>query len=357
MCKQKLIGAIVALSTVGLMATTYAEITTSADLRVREEYIDQDGKDGRNRMRIRGRVKLAAEINETLSGAFRLATGGGDPVSRNQSFDGAFSSKNFGLDQAYLDWAPAGGSLSFTGGKIPNPMIIVKDLVWDGDVTPEGVNVNFSGGEGVPLEINSGYYVVEERSSADETTLWGSTITTELAGLNLGIGYFLYDNIKGQGPVFGDDALGNSTMMVGEGDDAKDVLANDYGIFEVGASYGADLGGMPGKIYADYVVNNDADTDGDTGYQIGVGIGKAKAPGSWSLDLNYRELEADAVFATFADSDNGGGGTDHEGWKLSGKYQVAKNLQAAFAYFMNSVDPDGIDADYNRLQLDLIAKF
>jgi hypothetical protein len=357
MNKQKLIGAMIALGSIALLTTTYAELSISGDLRVRVEHIDQDDRDERDRLRIRGRIKMDADLNDNARVGLRLATGSDDPVSRNQSLDGNFSLKNFGLDQAFIDWTPGGGSLTFTGGKMENPMVIVKDLVWDGDVTPEGIKVNFSGGEGASLEVNSGYYVVEERSGDDETTLWGSTVTTEICGINLGVGYFLYDQVKGRAPVYGDEAFGNTTTTIGTGDDASEVLANDYGLLEVGASYGLDLGGMPGKFYADYVVNNDADTEGDTGYQVGVAIGKAKDPGSWSLDLNYRDLEADAVYATFADSDAFGGGTDGAGWKLSGKYQVAANFQAAFAYLINTIEPDGKDLGYNRLQLDVVATF
>ena len=357
MNKQKLIGAMIALGSIALLTTTYAEISISGDLRVRGEHIDQDARDERDRLRIRGRIKMDADLNDNAQVGLRLATGSGDPVSRNQSLDGSFSLKNFGLDQAFIDWTPGGGSLTFTGGKMVNPMVIVKDLVWDGDVTPEGINVNFSGGEGVPLEINSGYYVVEERSGDDETTLWGSTATTDIAGVHIGVGYFMYDEVKGRGPVFKDNAFGNTTTRIGEGDDAVDVLANDYGLLEFAASYGVDLGGLPGKIYLDYVVNREATTAGDTGYQVGVGIGKVGEPGTWSLDLNYRDLEADAVFATFTDSSFTGGGTNGEGWKFSGKVQLTRNLQAAFACFINRIDPGGEDIDYHRLHIDLSARF
>ena len=75
------------------------------------------------------------------------------------------------------------------------------------------------------------------------------------------------------------------------------------------------------------------------------------------LDYNYRELEADAVVGAFSDSDSFGGGTDGKGHKVSGKYQIAKNWQFGAAFFMNDIGLEGSSKDYNRLQLDLIAKF
>lgn len=335
----------------------YDKFKIGGDLRLRHEYIDQDNKDEtRTRWRYRARIKAGADVTDNFSVGFRLASGGNDPVSTNQSFDGGFTSKGLQFDRAFGKY-DAGNGFSVTGGKMSNPMVLVKDLVWDGDLNPEGVNLNFGTDlGGADLDINTGYYFVEERSSADDTTLWGTTATTTFdmgSKVMVGVGYFLYDNIKGEGLLVDDDSFGNTT--VSDGDD--DVYASDYGIFEVGASTTIDLGFGPLKVYGDYVVNNDAETDEDTGYQFGASIGKAKDPGTWSFDVNYRELEADAVFAAFTDSDFSGGGTGGEGIRLSGKYAVAKNTSLGATYFINSIDPDGDDIDYNRLQVDLALKF
>jgi hypothetical protein len=357
MFKRILVG-IMALGVPGLGLTLAgAEVDVGGDIRLREEYVDQEGRDERNRLRFRSRVNITAKESDQVKAGLRLSSGGDSPIGRNQSLDDSFSLKHINLDRAFVDWHLDDAPLRVTGGKMANPMVLARDLVWDGDVTPEGINLNLGGGEAWPLDINTGFYVVEERRDDDETTLWGSTATADIVGLHIGVGYFMYDEVKGRGPVFRDNAFGNTTTRIGEGDDAVEVLANDYGLFEFAASCGADLGGLPGTIYLDYVVNHEATSAGDTGYQVGIGIGKVGEPGTWSLDLNYRDLEADAVFATFADSSFIGGGTNGEGWKFSGKVQLSRNLQAAFACFINRIDPGGEAMDYHRLHVDLSAKF
>ena len=84
----------------------YETIKLKGDLRFRHEWIDQDGKDTRNRWRLRLRLGASAQVNEDLDVNLRLASGSDDPISTNQSLDSGFSTKNFGLDRAYLDWHP-----------------------------------------------------------------------------------------------------------------------------------------------------------------------------------------------------------------------------------------------------------
>ena len=64
-------------------------------------------------------------------------------------------------------------------------------------------------------------------------------------------------------------------------------------------------------------------------------------------------IEADAVIATFNDSDFGGGGTDASGHILKGKYAVSKSISLAGTYFVNEIDRfQGAEHDYSRFQLD-----
>ena len=95
----------------------------------------------------------------------------------------------------------------------------------------------------------------------------------------------------------------------------------------------------------------------DTGFVVGAKLGKAKDQGSYELGYDYRDVEADAVVGAFADSDSGGGGTDIDGHRLSGKYQFTKYVQGAVTLFFNGIDPDGADVDYTRGQFDLSVKF
>jgi len=340
-------------------------ISMKGDLRFRYEWIDKEGKDTRNRFRIRARLALKGEVNEDVDVHLRLASGSGDPVSRNQTLDGGFSSKDFRLDQAYVDWHPeVVEGVSLWAGKMKQPFVVVKDLIWDGDLTPEGAAIKYKlGGEALDVMANLAVLMPEERSSDDDTYLYGVQLAGKAHpgdGVSVlgGVSWFLYDNMEGFPLLFDDgNSFGNTTEggvvdpATGEASDL--VYANDFSEFEAFVKVSVNPG-IPVSVYGDYVLNTDADNE-DTGFMVGVTLGKAKEPGSAQVDYNYRDLEADAVVGAFSDSDYIGGGTGGDGHKIQGKYQLAKNWQFSATLFVTQIE-DG-DLDYDRAQVDLIAKF
>jgi hypothetical protein len=361
--KKYIAMAAVAMVAAGSMKTQAAEITEDisigGDIRFRHESIDAEGKETRDRQRVRARVSLDADVTDGVKAKFRLASGSSDPVSSNQTLDGGFSSKDFNLDRAYIEWAPvpdAGATLML--GKMKNPWAKMKGLVWDSDLNPEGVALQ-AGND--TIFFNAAYLIAEERSSDDETFMVGAQIgsnvkLTDAAKAMVGISYFGWDNMKGHGLLFDEeDSFGNSTI---EAADGSLTYAEDFGQFQAFGKVSIKAG-LPISVYADYIVNNDADGDQDTAYLVGFGLGKTKDPGSWSFDYNFREVEADAVVGAFTDSDSFGGGTDGDGSKLGFKYQLAKSWEFNATYFINKqgIQPGHSSKDYDRLQLDLIASF
>jgi len=122
-------------------------LNLSGDFRYRHEYIDDSAKDKtRNRQRIRGRLGLKAKINNDWSAIFRITTGSSDsPTSTNQTLDGSFSSKNIWFDTAYVDWHPQSydGFNAYLGKmKVPFYKVGKNQLIWDGDLTPEGIAIS-----------------------------------------------------------------------------------------------------------------------------------------------------------------------------------------------------------------------
>ena len=77
-------------------------IKVSGDFRYRMENIDQEGSEDRDRSRLRARISLDATVNETVKVGVRLASGNDDPTSTNQSFDKFATTKDFGLDRAFV---------------------------------------------------------------------------------------------------------------------------------------------------------------------------------------------------------------------------------------------------------------
>ena len=72
-----------------MAAVSWAErMRWKGDFRYRYENIEEEGKDGRNRSRIRARAALVADVTPTVEVGLGLATGGNDPVSANVTLGG-----------------------------------------------------------------------------------------------------------------------------------------------------------------------------------------------------------------------------------------------------------------------------
>ncbi len=342
------------------------------DARYRYEYIDDDATDSedRHRHRIRARLGLTAEINDEWDLGFRIATGqgevSGDPVSTNQTFDEAFSKKPIWLDQAFVGYHPQWfEGLNVIAGKMENPFYKVgkNQLIWDGDLTPEGAALTYGHpfNDKTSVNLAAGGFWVNEESSGGDTSLWGFQgyfkhqidKPTYVLG---GAGWYDYGNIQGEESLAdewddaGDEFFGNTSA-------AGDVYASDYDLLELFAEFGTELGKLPVAVYGDYVQNTAAD-DEDTGWLVGVQLNKAKDPGSWQLDWDYREIERDAVVGQFNDSDFIAGGTGGKGHRFGAGYVVARNVTTNLTYFMAEFDRSGIEGEkYDRVQVDLAFKF
>ena len=182
-------------------------IKLSGDLRYRHESIDQDGSEERTRHRVRARVGLKAKPAAGTEVGVRLASGGSDPVSTNQSLDGSFSTKGLQLDRAYIK-QNVGADNVLTLGKMGNPFFLPakSSLMWDSDLNPEGIAWNF-GGDG--FFANAAAFSVEERSSSSDTLMLGGQagLTGKLDNgirYTAGIGFYDYSAVKGRSPLFDD---------------------------------------------------------------------------------------------------------------------------------------------------------
>lgn len=327
-------------------------ITFSGDIRDRFEYIDERGKDVRTRNRIRFRLGATAKVNDDLSVGFRLASGGDDPTSTNQTLDGAFSTKGIQLDLAYFDYKLT-DALTLTGGKMKNPFYIPAKtpVFWDGDLNPEGFALGFEndGWQGALAGFS-----VDERSSADDVLLFGGQLTKAVelgeGKLVAGLGYYDYQELQGSSPLFDGKARGNTL-------DAAGKIASDFNIVEGLVEYKTKLASQPFSVFATYYQNTEAD-DLDTGYALGFGLGKVSGSGSWSLGYSYLDLEADSVYALFNDSDFAGGETDSKGHIVKAGYGIRKNVALGMTYISSEQDQSkASQTDYDRLQMDLQIKF
>jgi hypothetical protein len=344
------------------------KIQPYGDFRFRYEYRDSDWKSGSDdRFRIRARVGAKIQINEEFMFDFRVATAqffddedegrtvGGDFRSGNKTLGDYWVSDNAWIDRAYLIWTPNWAeNWTFKFGKMGNPFYKVgkNQLIWDGDVNPEGVAFQYKKDK---LFVNGMFGQVEENgSSADKRMLGiqGGLVHAFESGnkLTYGASYFDYSNVEGEEPII-DGLFAGNTTFDGE------TYAFDYNLLEGFAQYDTKLGDMPVSVYGNYVVNTASGVEEDTGWLIGTTLNKAKKPGSWQFGYTYRDLEADAVFGAFTDSDFARDGvTNSRGHTFNYTYALAKNTAISATYFHDeNLNHD--KSDNKRLQIDLKVKF
>jgi hypothetical protein len=338
------------------------KVKLKGDFRYRHETIKVEDRDARNRQRIRARIGIEAQANDNVKLGFQLAGGSDDPVSTNETLTNGFSTKDIRLDLAYFEMSSKRvPGLKFSGGKIKNPYYKPggSDLIWDGDLNPEGGSLQYSaGGDSVRLFTNLGGYWVHERSSDDDSGLLGMQGGVEFSfpekrgSFTAGVSYFNYTDIAGRPTIFDDeDSFGNSV-------DENGRYLFDYDLLELFGAVKINAGSVPLEVFMDYVKNvAGGGIVDDEAWMAGASIGKVKDPRSWQIRYNYRHLESDAVLGIFTDSDFIGGGTNGKGHKLGFDYQLTKNFTAGATYFINKLGMSSDADDYHRLQLDMVFKF
>ncbi len=327
-------------------------IDFKGDVRLRYEAIDEEFEANRDRMRFRARFGFTAAVSDDVKVVLQLASGGDNPVSTNQTIDDGFSTKDIGLDLAYVDWS-VNDSLTVNAGKMKNPLFKAGGvpLIWDGDLNPEGFAAKFS--SGMFFGTVAGFSV-EERSSTDDSLLYAAQAGLKFpigeSKLTAGIGYFAYTDTIGNAPFYNGRAKGNTVDLNGD-------YVFDYKNTEVFAQFDSKLGDWPLRVFAHFTQNSEVSIE-DTALAYGAKIGSAKTQGGMEFTWMYQDIEADAVIGTFNDSDFAGGGTDSDGHILKAKYGFSKKVALGGTFFFNNKDRfQGTEHDYNRIQIDLEFKF
>ena len=353
------------------------KISLNGDFRYRLEMIDIPDQDDdtkvRYRHRIRGRIGLNADLSNGFSAGFQIATGSDDPVSTNQTIGDAFSSKPLWIDLAFVDWKPAfADGLALVFGKMKNPFRKPQktELIWDGDLNPEGMALGFEREIGIatPFLQTAGFFV-EERKKAKDSWLLGvqGGVTLDFAeGLfyvSAGIGYFDHTHIKGA-TLYHDseDSFGNSVEVLTDDDDVEyAVYMYDYNMIDGFFELGGKIVKFPWAVFGNVAKNVAEDVDDGLGWLVGAKLGKAKKPLTFDLKYTYRVVESDAVLGVFTDSDFIGGGTDGKGHEWNIGFQVVTAMKIGASFFLNQTPAKTEDGekyrDYKRFQLDFQFKF
>ncbi|MGE8151515.1 putative porin [Pseudomonas vancouverensis] len=348
-----------------------AKTQFKGDVRFREETVHNDGvpnsKD-QDRQRIRARLGAYSEINPQVDTGIRIATGSNDDArSTNQDLNNYFDKKSIWLDQGYVDYHPdAIKNLHIIGGKMNQPWVSMGDIIWDSDINPEGLAVTYKYPLSGSTELfgSAGHYTLKDNVDGEGVQfkhdlrlyagqLGGRFALTDSLKLTVGGSIYSYDNDKNSAcPTTGTVTAPCALAVNGNSPNETFKLYEGFGQLDI-----ANLP-VPLSIYGQYVNNNDASNDQDTGWLTGV---KTKVYG-FAIDYNYRDVQRNAVVGAFTDSDFANGFTGSRGSKLKVSYELDKNFNLGATYFMANSDQTNAnirtkDSDINTLQLDAEAKF
>jgi len=360
----------------------------------------------RYRLRARLRLALDAELGRGWSVGTRLTSGNlKDPVSTNQTLGNTGQRYQTDIDLTYANWSGTSSdqrhTLSFIGGRIPNPWQSY-DLVWDPDLTFEGVATSYR--MGFTRDARSSHYafitlgafpIQEVERSKDDKWLYGGQMGLDWRFDNNGrarfsVAYYYYDNIVGKLNAPNDttfDYTAPQFVQVGNTlydirNDADLDTTNQTNLFALATNYrlaNANFGfdwpltsTYKLSVTGEYVKNLGYDREqllqntgrdrkqGDTGYlgELSFGHTQMAHPGAWRVAFGYRYLEADSVLDAFADSDFHLGGTNARGYIVSADLSLSERVFARLRYLSaNEIDPRPNIVGIDVLQLDLNAQF
>jgi hypothetical protein len=335
--------------------------TVTGDFRLRYESNFGDD-DARNRGRgvLRARLRPAYALNDWLTLGGQIATGDpDDPNSTDITLSSFDDDLQVSLDQAYARLTF--GNVILYGGKIPQPFVRTE-LVWDGDVSPQGISAAYktpvAGGS---LKATGLYFLVDESVAGPDSDMIGVQLGFDTAAdapwrVELAAGYYDYSLRSVAGADSGDL---RSNLLRTDG-----RYLSDFDLFDAIAAVTYQGFGerWPIRLVGDYVKNLGAATDADTGLSADLLVGRASAPGDWRIGYGYAVAETDAVLAAFS-HDNTNIATNYRQHTLTFDYVPRPHLllNATFYHYRpyRAVDAGSNDpGDWlDRLRLNLLVSF
>jgi hypothetical protein len=331
------------------------------DVRLRHQ-ADWDGGGTRNRERLRLRFGIEARPVESIKAAFGIASGalGGsgdkNPTSTNHTFQ-SFNKAPLFIDYAYIQYDPAAW-LSVSGGKVKAKTQVwnASDLVWDGDINPDGIAANFSKniGEKISVFANAGWYVMNEgRSGSLMPDVYiaqpGVSFKTGKFSAKAGLAYQQF-NMKGR--------------TIASNDNGNYLFPNDTDFRCVNPSIELKMkdiaAGLTLAVFGDYVKNIDDSVHKKEleGRVFGVTFGSDKIAelGTWQIKAMNRYLESYAIPLGLGDSDAYGGKGNSKGYEVTATVGITKSLSVVFDYYrMEQIN--GASEEKSLAQFDLVYKF
>ncbi len=338
-----------------------ARLSLSGDVRLRYEANtgDSDSRD-RHRGVLRARLRGSYAVSPSLSVGGQLSTGDpDDPNTADVTLGNFADDLTVSLDQAYMRYSA--GPVTLTGGKIPLPFTRT-DLVWDGDVSPQGVSAAYrlATRGGSVLKAAALYFLIDEAAGGPDSRMVGGQVgflsPEGPVQISAAVAYYDY-RLAGLAGADAGDFRSNLRASTGG-------YLSDFNLFDAIASVSySGLGERwPLGIAGDYVQNSGARTSADTGFNIEGFLGRASESNDWRFGYGYAQAEADAVLAAFS-NDNLTIGTNYRLHTLSVDYMPQTHTALNLTwYHYRPLDPTYTAGDLaedwlERVRLNLLLDF
>ncbi len=307
------------------------------DVRFRTE-LDRDSKktDGsmradRDRLRIRFRFGFKYTLNENVEFGGRIRSGNPDNAqSPHVTLGDGFNSKDLSIDKAYIKYTKNG--FYVWGGKNSMNMWEPDEMLWDGDVNPEGVGLGnkFVLGDNAKLQLNTGYFIIDNTKGVVDGDL------KQTFGQHANMSFLqtkFCTNLNGNKLIIAPGIVQAYT---------KPLFGYNYQIFSAFAQFKMSNGF---NIHFDYF-NNLEDLKGKvdpnledqkTGFAVTAGYAFSK---KFSAKASYAQIQKYAVVDMFAQDDwvRWGNATmtrssNFGGFGVALKYKLAKNFNTQLKFW------------------------
>ena len=350
--------------------TAQAEPDLSGDVRVRYENTQNQPKplEARHRMVARFRLGMTGKINDMVTWGARMTTGDpDDPNSTDVTLGSFVNDLTLSLDRAYVGIDYKGGS--GLAGKFANPFM-TTELVWDGDVNPQGAAAAYSrkltgtlSGKAVGI-----FGIVDEQASTTipDSDMYGfqGQLTAKPAsgrfGAAFAAGYYDY-YIKSLLSANAGDILSNTVVVDTIAGVPQRRYASDFEMLDLYTAVDLNTSSprFPVRLVGDYVKNFGAVSGDDDGFGVDAFVGPLKKRHDTRFRYGYSETGKDAVLAAFS-HDNTTIPTNYRQHTVSLDYMVVDSafLNATFyRYQFKDPAPDQSDDWVSRLRLNCELRF
>jgi hypothetical protein len=337
------------------------------DFRFRTEFdrssTKSDGSERADRDRFRYRLRFGFKyaLAENLEFGGRIRSGNpNNPQSPHVTLGKGMTSDAFSIDKAYLKISDKKGYWAWAG-KNAMPFYEQNELLWDGDVNPEGLAFGgkFKMGDNASLSPVAAYFVLDNQNLLDGTT------TTQKFGnfSNMKLFQLKYVN------KMGDNKLTVASGLVAAVLHDNDPNTDDFkfNIWATALQYKMNSGLTLGVDYFSNLADIDAFVpasfkDQKTGYDFSIKYGMKK----FSAAFTYAAIQKYAVVDMFAQDDwvRWGNSTmtrssNFKGIELNFKYKFNKKFNSTLRFWnVKGIEKTGTDLETGtRIRLDFNIKF